>query len=344
MSVNPKNPKNPENPENPEFKNSCKKSLDSESSFTEDDSVRINLKRIKEITTLRRKLSFKIPDIRTLNLDTRNSSTQTTADEDVVKVISQFRIEKETFQDLFEKEKENNIELREKLEEFKDKTTQLSSFIKEIEEKLKNSIDSETIHVKQSQELSNKCVQYSNQLISVNKRINELNQELKKSENILNNYTESLKLFHSDTGDLKEMILSEREEKDSEIKMLNERISNMIQLYQMESSFTPNLKIEDKMVIQKLEEKITNLQQEAEKEKSISLSNLDENQNLKLELENLKKKSLSDKRELKKLVEKIDVNKEDIASYQAKVSELQGFIVKKEQELYLQDQKFKNLQ
>jgi hypothetical protein len=310
---------------------------DSDTWFSEDDSTsKINLKKIQEFTSLKRKLS-KIPDIRTLNLDTRNSSTQTPHQQDLQKLLQ----EKEKFYDLFKKEKENNSLLVQNLEEFKDKTAQLTHFIKDVEEKLQISHESENIHVKQSQELSNKCVEYSNQLMFVNARINELNQEFKKQKSLLISYNEALKLFNLDTGDLKEMILSEREDYDSKIKMLNNRISSMIQLNSSESC---KLQMQDEMVISKLQDKITLLKQEAEKEKSLSKTNLEKSLYLKQELENLQRKHSNDGRELKKHLDKIDIYKEEITLYQAQISELQGSAVKKEQELYVYEQKFKNLQ
>lgn len=297
MSVNPENFKEKNVKENKE-KNVkyLPFSIDESSidtSFTEDDSslyARINLKKIKENLSFKRKLSFKIPDIHTLNLDTRNTSSQTISDgkeEQLVKVISQFRIEKEKFQELLQQEKDKNAQIEKYLDVLKEKNRELSSFGQELEKKFENSINSENIHVKQAQELSNKCVQYSNQLISVNLRINELNQELNTARNALAEYKELLELFKVEKGGLKEMILGEREERDTEIKMLNERIQNMIQLYQMESSFTPQLPLEDKVLIGKLEGKIEYLKEEAEKERIQSKCHLSVSESLKQELENL---------------------------------------------------------
>lgn len=261
-----------------------------ETSMTEDDSIisrpRINLKLIKE--NVKRKASFQIPDIHALNLDTRNSSCQTELQEDqLVKVISQFRFEKEKFQDYYTKEKENNAQLLKTLDDFKEKTRELENSYFLLNQKLESSLNSENVHVKQSQELSIKCVDYSNQLITVNQRINELIQELNGSRDIIQNHKDALVLFSVKNGDIKELILQEREEKDQEIKKLNERMENMIQSCQKESSSIPNLVPEDKLLIGKLQDKIVFLKEEAEKEKRDCQNILLNNENMKQEVEML---------------------------------------------------------
>ena len=266
----------------PYFESSFDTSILSQTEISQDDltielkrrKIPINLKLIQENVNLKKKVDSlsKIPDIGKLNNSSHDNSTQTTDNQQVeklnqmVKAISQFRLEKEKFQEFYLKEKENNLELVKLLDAFKAKTEDLETGYSDLNQKLENSLNSQKLHTQQSQQLSSKCVQYSNELIIANQRLNELNQELKDSRGKVENYKESLELFTFQNGNLKEMILRERQDKESQIIQLNERITSLIQISQVEKVKQP-LQAEDQFLMVKLEEKIEFLKEDADKER-----------------------------------------------------------------------------